>query len=158
GPGRYRLTAGAGGRQVGSAMVHARDKGAGEVTDLKVAEAQRGHGLGRMLLASAARTGQQFCRAKMTVAGQDNGRGHLTRWYKGMGFAQTGVNQRGYPQLEAPISRVLAGSAQPKLPGFKAQPGELAAQLLARSATLQRAQAQNPWTDEQLAQLFDEED
>jgi ribosomal protein S18 acetylase RimI-like enzyme len=114
GPDSYRLTAGAGGRQVGSVMVHARDKGAVEVTDLHVAEAQRGHGLGRMLLASAARTGQQFGKSKVTLAAQDNGSGHLTRWYKGMGFAQTGVNQRGYPQLEAPIGRVLAGTAQRK--------------------------------------------
>jgi ribosomal protein S18 acetylase RimI-like enzyme len=114
GPGSYRLTAGAAGRQVGSVMVHARDKGAVEVTDLQVAEAQRGHGIGQMLLASAARAGQQFGRSKVTLAAQDNGSGHLTQWYKGMGFAQTGVNQRGYPQLEAPIGRVLAGTAQRK--------------------------------------------
>jgi GNAT superfamily N-acetyltransferase len=115
GPASYRLTAGAAGRPVGSVIVHARDKGAVEVTDLQVAEAQRGHGIGQMLLASAARTGQQFGRSKVTLAAQDNGSGHLTQWYKGMGFAQTGVNQRGYPQLEAPISRVLAGTAQRKV-------------------------------------------
>ena len=74
--------------------------------------AQRGHGIGQMLLASAARTGQQFGRSKVTLAAQDKGNGHLTRWYKGMGFTQTGVNQRGFPQLEAPISRVLAGAVQ----------------------------------------------
>jgi ribosomal protein S18 acetylase RimI-like enzyme len=115
GPGSYRLTAGAGGSAVGSVMVHARDKGAVEVTDLHVAEAQRGHGIGRMLLASAARTGQQFGKSKVTLAAQDKGRGHLTRWYREMGFTQTGVNQRGFPQLEAPIGRVLAGTAQRQL-------------------------------------------
>jgi hypothetical protein len=41
GPGHYRLTAGAGGRQVVSVMVHARDKGAVEVTDLGVSAAYR---------------------------------------------------------------------------------------------------------------------
>jgi GNAT superfamily N-acetyltransferase len=115
GPGSYRLTAGAGGRQVGSVMVHARDKGVVEVTDLGVDQTQRGHGIGQMLVASAAKTGLQFGKSKVTLAAQDKGSGHLTRWYKEMGFTQTGVNQRGYPQLEAPISRVLAGSAQRKV-------------------------------------------
>ena len=81
-------------------MVHARDKGTVEVTDLNVAEAQRGHGIGRMLLASAARTGQQFGKSKVALAAQDNGSGHLTQWYKRIGFAQVGVNSHGYPQLE----------------------------------------------------------
>ena len=112
GPGSYRLTAGAGGRQIGSVMVHARDKASVEVTDLGVDPAHREHGIGKLLLASAARTGLQSGKSKVTLAAQDNGSGHLTRWYKGMGFAQTGVNQRGYPQLEAPIGRVLAGTAQ----------------------------------------------
>ncbi len=112
GPGSYRLTAGVGGRQVGSVMVHAHDKGAVEVTDLHVAEAQRGNGIGRMLVASAARTGLQFGRPRMTLAAQDNGSGRLTRWYKEMGFTQSGVNRHGYQQLEAPTSRVLFGSAQ----------------------------------------------
>jgi ribosomal protein S18 acetylase RimI-like enzyme len=115
GPGSYRLVAGAGGRQVGSVMVHARDKGAVEVTDLGVDQTQRGHGIGQMLVASAAKTGLQFGKSKVTLAAQDNGSGHLTRWYKGMGFAQTGVNRHGYPELEAPIGRVLAGAAQPML-------------------------------------------
>jgi ribosomal protein S18 acetylase RimI-like enzyme len=115
GPGSYRLTAAvSGGRPAGSVMVHARDKGVVEVTDLHVAEAQRGHGIGQRLLASAARTGQQFGRSKVTLGSQDNGSGHLTRWYKGMGFAQVGVNHRGFPQLEAPINRLVAASAQRK--------------------------------------------
>ena len=110
GPGSYRLTAGTGGRQVGSVMVHARDRGVVEVTDLGVDQNQRGHGIGQMLVASAAKAGQQFGKSKVTLAAQDRGSGHLTRWYKEMGFTQTGVNQRGFPQLEAPISRVLAGT------------------------------------------------
>jgi hypothetical protein len=48
----------------------------------------------------------------MTLAAQDNGSRHLTQWYKGMGFAQVGVNHRGFPQLEAPIGRVLGAVAQ----------------------------------------------
>jgi hypothetical protein len=27
-----------------------------------------------------------------------------------MGFRQVGVNQHGFPELEAPISRIMAGS------------------------------------------------
>ena len=99
GPGSFRLTAGAGGRQIGSVMVHARDKASVEVTDLGVDPAHREHGIGKLLLASAARTGLQSGKSKVTLAAQDNGSGKLTRWYKGMGFAQTGVNQRGYPQI-----------------------------------------------------------
>jgi hypothetical protein len=88
-------------------MVHARDEGMVEVTDLHVDRAHREHGIGKMLLASAARTGLQSGKSKISLAAQDNGSGRLTQWYKGMGFAQVGVNQRGYPQLEAPINRVL---------------------------------------------------
>jgi GNAT superfamily N-acetyltransferase len=117
GSGSFRLTAGVDGRQVGSVMVHAHDKGAVEVTDLHVAETQRGNGIGRQLVASAARTGLQFGRSRVTLAAQDRGTGHLTRWYKEMGFTQTGVNRHGYQQLEAPISRVLAGSTQLKSAG-----------------------------------------
>jgi hypothetical protein len=112
GPGSYRLTAGVGGRQVGSVMVHTRDRGAVEVTDLGVDPTERGQNIGRRLVASAARTGLQFGRSRVTLAAQDNGSGHLTHWYKGMGFTETGVNQHGYPQMEAPISRLLAGVAQ----------------------------------------------
>jgi ribosomal protein S18 acetylase RimI-like enzyme len=118
GPGRYRLTAGVGERQVGSVLVHARDKGAIEVTDLSVAQAQRSQGIGRQLVASAARTGLQLGRSKVTLVAQDNGSRHLMQWYKGMGFAEVGVNNRGFPQLEAPIGRVLAGMARgPARPG-----------------------------------------
>jgi GNAT superfamily N-acetyltransferase len=114
GPGRYRLTAGAGGRQVGSVMVHARNRSAIEVTDLGVDAAERGHGIGRLLVASAARTGLNLGRSTMTLAAQDNGNRRLTQWYRAMGFAQVGVNRHGFPQLEAPIGRVLAGVAQRK--------------------------------------------
>jgi len=112
GPGSYRLVAGTGGRQVGSVMVHTKDRASVEVTDLGVDQAHRQHGIGEMLIASAARAGQQSGKSKMTLAAQDQGSGRLTQWYKRIGFAQVGVNQSGYPQLEAPISRVLAEVAQ----------------------------------------------
>jgi GNAT superfamily N-acetyltransferase len=133
GPGSYRLTAGAGGRQVGSVMVHARDRGMVEVTDLGVDQTQRGRGIGQMLVASAAKAGQQFGKSKVTLAAQDKGNGHLTQWYKQTGFTQTGVNQRGFPQLEAPIRRVLAGTAQRKV-------------AWRGSSTLQAMEAQQPQT------------
>jgi ribosomal protein S18 acetylase RimI-like enzyme len=62
-------------------MVHRRDKGAVEVTDLNVAKAQRGHGIGQMLIASAARAGQQLGKSKVTLAAQDSGTGRLMQWY-----------------------------------------------------------------------------
>jgi ribosomal protein S18 acetylase RimI-like enzyme len=122
GPGRYRLIAGARGRQVGSVTVHARDKGTVEVSDLHVAEGQRGRGIGKMLVASAAKAGQQFGSSTVTLAAQDNGSGHLTRWYREMGFTSIGVNQRGYPRLEAPISRILGGTAQRRMQWQGADP------------------------------------
>jgi ribosomal protein S18 acetylase RimI-like enzyme len=112
GPGSYRLTAGTGGRPVGSVMLHTKDRTSVEVTDLGVDPTHREHGIGKMLLASAARTGQQFGKSKVTLAAQDNGSGKLTEWYKSMGFIQVGVNQRGYPRLEGSISGVLARAAQ----------------------------------------------
>jgi GNAT superfamily N-acetyltransferase len=112
GPGSYRLIAGAGGRQVGSVMVRSHDRTSVEVTDLGVDRAHREHGIGKMLIASAARTGLQFGKSKVALAAQDSGSGRLTRWYKDMGFVQVGMNQRGYPRLEASISRVLTGTAQ----------------------------------------------
>jgi len=115
-PGSFRLTAGAGGRQVGSVMVHARDARSVEVTDLGVEPAQRERGIGRMLLASAARAGLQVGRSRVALAAQDNGSGRLTRWYKALGFTQVGMDQGGYPRLEAPIGRLLGaagGDAQP---------------------------------------------
>ncbi|HLW69003.1 MAG TPA: GNAT family N-acetyltransferase [Candidatus Binataceae bacterium] len=112
GPGSYRLTAGDGGRQVGSVMVHARDRASVEVTDLGVDPDHREHGIGQLLLASAARTGQRFGKSKMTLAAEDNGSGRLTHWYKGMGFAQVGMNRQGYAQLEAPIGRVISAVMQ----------------------------------------------
>jgi ribosomal protein S18 acetylase RimI-like enzyme len=111
----YRLIAGAGGRQVGSVKLHARNKATVEVSDLHVAEGQRGHGIGKMLVASAAKAGQQFGNSTVALAALDNGSGHLTRWYREMGFTSIGVNQRGYSRLEAPISRILTPTAQRKM-------------------------------------------
>jgi 5-methylcytosine-specific restriction endonuclease McrA len=112
GSGSYRLRAGARGREIDSVIAHARDKGAIEGTDLSVNEAHRGQGVGMMPITSAARTGLQFGRSKVTLAAQDRRSGHLVQWHRNMGFAQTGVNRHGYPQLKAPISRVLAGALQ----------------------------------------------
>jgi ribosomal protein S18 acetylase RimI-like enzyme len=115
GNGSYRITVGAGGQEVGSVMVHDRGKAALEVTDLAVDQAYRKQGLGGVLMASAARAGLQLRKSKVTLASQDLGTGRLTAWYKKMGFAPTGANKRGYPVLEAPISRALSGVAQGRL-------------------------------------------
>jgi ribosomal protein S18 acetylase RimI-like enzyme len=71
------------------------------VTDLGVEPAYRERGIGKLLL---ARAGQQSAKSKVTLAAQDNGSGRLMGWYKGMGLAQVGRNERGYPSFEAPIS------------------------------------------------------
>lgn len=118
GAGTYRLIAGAGGRQVGSVMVHAHDKDTVEVTDLHVAEAQRGQGIGRMLLTSVARTGAQFGRSKVTLAAQDTGTGHLDSMVQGHGVragrreptwlsAAGGTDQPAYRDRPAPGNSVF---------------------------------------------------
>jgi ribosomal protein S18 acetylase RimI-like enzyme len=108
GPGRLRLAARAGGREIGSVMVRAGDRATAEVTDLGVDAAHREHGVGKMLLASAARAGLQMGRSKVALAAQDDGSGRLTRWYKQMGFAQVGAHPKGFPRLEAPASRLIS--------------------------------------------------
>ena len=114
GPGSYRLNAGTGGRQVGSVMVHARDRASVEVTDLGVDLAHREHGIGKMLVESAARTGLQFGKSKVTLAAQDNGSGHLKQW-QAYGLYAGRRHPARLPRLEAPISRLVAGSAQRKV-------------------------------------------
>jgi ribosomal protein S18 acetylase RimI-like enzyme len=109
GDGRYRIEASSQGRPVGSLMVQLRNHGAAEVTDLSVDQGARGQGIGKALLGSAARAALQFGKGRVALASQDNGSGKLTGWYRGMGFRQVGVNIRGFPELEAPVSRVLSG-------------------------------------------------
>lgn len=108
GKGSYRITVGTGNQQVGSVMVHERDQSSIQVTDLSVNQAHRKQGLGNALIASALRTGLQLGRTRVVLNSQDNGSGHLTRWYQDMGFSRTAASRRGYPQLEAPISRALS--------------------------------------------------
>lgn len=107
-PGRYRIVAGVGGQQAGSLLLHAGGATAVEVTDLHVDPAHRKQGLGQDLLASAAATGQQMGKSSMTLAAQDSGSGRLTRWYRDLGFVQTGVNRLGYPKFEASLARLAA--------------------------------------------------
>ena len=90
-------------------MVHLRNHGAVEVTDLKVDQGARGQGIGKALLGSAARAALHFGRGRVALASQDNGSGKLTGWYKGIGFHQVGVNEHGFPKLEAPVNLVLSG-------------------------------------------------
>jgi hypothetical protein len=99
---------------MGSLVVHTKRGAAAEVTDLGVAAGYRDQGIGRQLLESAARTGLRSGHSKISLSAQDNGSGKLTRWYKDMGFQQVGVNERGMPLLEAPISRLLSGAVQRK--------------------------------------------
>jgi len=95
-------------------MVHERDQASIEVTDLTVSAVHRGKGIGQALMVSAARMGHQMGKSKVVLASRDNGTGHLTRWYRNMGFTQVGFERGGVPKLEAPINRLVPGAAQPK--------------------------------------------
>jgi ribosomal protein S18 acetylase RimI-like enzyme len=140
-PGRYRLTAGPGANPIGSLVVHTRRGAAAEVTDLGVDARFRDRGIGRQLLVSAARAGLRSGNSKLSLAAQDNGSGRLTRWYKDLGFHQVGVNNRGMPMLEAPISRLLAGAVQPKLaPATGLNRPQPPVPCSARSRAIQRAE------------------
>ena len=55
-------------------------------------------------MSSALRTGLQLGKSRVVLGSQDDGSGRLTRWYQRMGFSQVGINERGFPQLEAPIN------------------------------------------------------
>jgi GNAT superfamily N-acetyltransferase len=98
-PGSYRLSAATGGRHVGSVMVHARDGGAVEVTDLGVDAAERGQDIGRLLVASAARMGLQFGRSRVTLL-----RAGTRAWASPrMGWIYTGTrNWRRRPAASLP--------------------------------------------------------
>jgi ribosomal protein S18 acetylase RimI-like enzyme len=111
----YRIAASAGGESIGAVTIHPRDNSI-LVTDLGVDPDHRSEGVGNALLASAARAGMQLGKSKVVLDSQDNGSGHLTQWYKRMGFVQTGVGRNGMPHLEAPANRVLTGAAQAKMP------------------------------------------
>jgi GNAT superfamily N-acetyltransferase len=79
------------------------------ITSRIVDQSSRGQGIGRALLGSAARAALQYGKGRVALASQDNGSGKLTGRYRGMGFRQVGVKQRGFPELEAPVSQVLSG-------------------------------------------------
>ncbi len=143
--GSYRLVAGAGGRQVGSLMVQARDQSSIEVTDLGVERAYREQGIGKTLIAAAARTALQLGKEKVGLAAQDSGSGRLTQWYKGMGFAEVGVNESGYPHLEAPIGRVLAAQVPRKSPSVRSETNTLKHTRPQKTSRLiQRMKAKTP--------------
>lgn len=127
--GSYRVTAGSGPNPIGSLVVHTKRGAAAEVTDLGVAAGHRDQGIGRQLLVSAARAGLRSGNSKLSLSAQDSGSGRLTRWYKDMGFQQVGVNGRGMPVLEAPISRLLAGPVQ-----AKAHPAQAGSSPIQRAA------------------------
>lgn len=112
-PGTYRIAAREG-AHVGSVLVH--DSGdAVTVTHLQVRREHRKHGHGLELMTSAAQVAQQLGKQKVILSSADDGSGKLTRWYRGMGFVQTGVNRRGEAQLEAPVTRVINGAAQMRM-------------------------------------------
>jgi ribosomal protein S18 acetylase RimI-like enzyme len=114
GDGSYRVRAEVAGRNVGSLRVHVDTGRSARVTDLGVDPGHRSQGIGKMLLASAARAGQRFGKSSVTLTADDNGSGKLNRWYGGLGFARAGNDARGRPRFEAQTGRVLAGAAQPK--------------------------------------------
>jgi ribosomal protein S18 acetylase RimI-like enzyme len=143
--GEHRITIAHDGKPAGSVMVHSRDRTTIEVTDLGVDPVHRGNGLGQKLLHSALRTGLQFGRKKVTLGVDDNGSGRLTKWYKQMGFRQSGIDRQGHPRMEAPIHRVLSGVAQGKMdPALEAEAERMGTQTTPLRRTAGAAAARRP--------------
>jgi GNAT superfamily N-acetyltransferase len=110
--GEYKFVAGTAAQPAGTISLHNRRGPAVELTHLGVDPAHRSRGLGPALIATALRAGLRLGKKLVRLHSDDNGTGRLTRWYKSMGFRQTGVNVRGHARMEAPIGRVLNGVAQ----------------------------------------------
>jgi ribosomal protein S18 acetylase RimI-like enzyme len=121
GNGSYRLSASAGSASIGSVMVHTRDGGAAHITDLEVSHGHRDQGVGKMLLASAARTGMAHGKGRVSLHADDNGSGKLNRWYQSIGFAEQGARRKGQPRLEAAAIRVAGAAAQRSIAGHGPQ-------------------------------------
>jgi ribosomal protein S18 acetylase RimI-like enzyme len=116
GNGSFRLSASAGSTSIGSVMIHPQSGGVAHITDLEVSPGHRDQGVGKMLLASAARAGMARGNARVSLHADDKGSGKLNRWYKSMGFAETGARLRGQPRMEA-SAMALAGVAQRQVAG-----------------------------------------
>jgi len=143
--GSYRVNAEVAGRSVGSLRVHVDAGCSALVTDLGVDPGHRSQGIGKMLLASAARAGQRFGKSSVTLTADDNGSGKLNRWYGGLGFARAGSDARGRPRFEAQMGRVLAGAAQPKrAPGALRAPAPAAPRPGPPGLVVQRSVAAKP--------------
>jgi len=110
GPDRTRIAAG----HRGSLIAHGGTGASMLVTDLQVDPAHRDRGIGRDLLADAARAGLRSGKSSIALSAQDSGSGRLTRWYEEMGFRRVGVDDRGYPELVVPIGRLIGATAQAK--------------------------------------------
>lgn len=100
-PGEENLALYRGGQRVGGADLHLKE-GAAKVYNLQVDPAFRGQGGGATLLQALAQAGLSHGRSRITLDSQDNGSGHLTRWYEHFGFQRKGVGERGHTALEVP--------------------------------------------------------
>jgi ribosomal protein S18 acetylase RimI-like enzyme len=164
--GSYRITAAEKGRSVGSVMVHERNPSTIEVTDLGVDAPQRGKGFGQKLLGSALRAGMRMGKSRVRLGVDDNGSGRLAKWYRQMGFRQTGVDRSGRPRMEAPISRIRSGIVQGKMPDPSRKTWAPFMQLRPNgiwSRTIQRAakskqQLEEEYNDAMEAQDYDRAD
>jgi Acetyltransferase (GNAT) domain len=106
-----RVTAAAGGTEIGSLEVRAAAGGA-EVVNLKVKPQYRHQGAGAALIAEAARAAAQMGRVRLTLEAQDSGSGRLVSWYRRLGFVPTGTSQRGYTKMAAPVSSLQRQTVQ----------------------------------------------
>jgi ribosomal protein S18 acetylase RimI-like enzyme len=140
--GSYKITAQDKGRPVGSVMIHKRGRTV-EVTDLGVEAGHRRKGFGEKLISSALRTGLRLGLKRVKLDVGDSGTGRLTKWYRQMGFRQTGLDQRGRPHMEALVRRVLSGVGQGKLLRQVEEPDRILAGMRGAVRKLAREQAKD---------------
>src|SRR5437763_279921 len=99
---RCRISAWRQGREVGSALLGRRLPDV-ELTDLMVAQEDRGRGYGRALVRAAAEHGARHGARALVLTSQDDGSRSLDDWYRRMGFGDHGRDGSGRLRLSAPV-------------------------------------------------------
>jgi GNAT superfamily N-acetyltransferase len=103
---------------LGSARVTESDGDTAELTDLHVEAARRGSGYGRAVVASAAQHARDMGKPTLTLTADDDGSGRLENWYRSLGFADSGTNNLGYAEFEAPTATLTSRLSRTSRPAF----------------------------------------
>jgi ribosomal protein S18 acetylase RimI-like enzyme len=118
GTGRSKIALSQRGKVIGSVVVNDVDETTCEATNLRVDAEHRGEGHGTELMKAAAHVGARSGKSRVTLGSQDDGSGHLDRWYTTLGFRASGAQPDGFTRFEAPTgvlraSRIMRSAVRP---------------------------------------------